>query len=167
MNTVNCQPVKSHEHSGFQAALPYYDMRNYKTWFRTAAILQLITAAIHALSFLNDPKPNNETEKTLFDLMRNYRSDLAGSMVSMEELLTALSSCFSFVYLFGGLINLWLLRKTQDETVLGGVLVINLVVFGPLFAIMAIYTFPPPILFTGLVFFFLLLAAFIRRLSVR
>lgn len=142
-------------------------MRNYKTWFRTAAILQLITACVHALSFLNDPQPTNETEKTLFDLMHNYRSNLAGSMVSMEELLTALSSCFSFVYLFGGLINFWLLRKTQDETVLGGVLVINLIIFGPLFAIMAVYTFPPPILFTGLVFFFLLLSAVIRKLPAR
>jgi len=142
-------------------------MRNYKTWFRTASVLQFITAGIHALSFLNDPQPANETEKILFDLMRNYRSDLAGMMVSTEELMTGLSACFTFLYLFGGLINFWLLRKTQDETVLGGVLVINLLIFGPLFVIMAIYTFPPPILFTGLVFFFLLLAWVVRKLVAR
>lgn len=142
-------------------------MRNYKTWYWTAVVFQTLTAGIHALSFLNDPQPANDSEKLLIDLMRNYRQNLAGSMVSMEELLTALSACFSLVYLLGALVNGWLLRRTSDETVLGGILVINLVVFGAGFVIMAVYTFPPPIILTGLVFFFLLLAAAVRKFSTR
>lgn len=142
-------------------------MRNYKTWFWTAVVLQALTAGIHALSFLNDPQPKNDTEKTLIDLMHNYRQNLAGSMVSMEELLTALSACFSLVYLLGALVNGWLLRRSQDETVLGGILAINIIIFGVGFVIMAVYTFPPPIILTGLVFFFLVLAAVVRKRSNR
>ncbi len=142
-------------------------MRNYKTWYWTAVVFQALTAGIHALSFLSEPQPANDSEKLLIDLMRNYRHNLMGSMVSMDELFTALSACFSLVYLFGALVNGWLLRRTSDETVLGGILGINLIIFGPAFVIMAVYTFPPPIVCTGLVFFFLLLAAAVRKLPAR
>lgn len=137
-------------------------MRNYKTWYRVAAVLQFLTAAIHSLSFLNDPKAENETEKTLIDLMQNYR--LSGLDVTMSQLMTALSACMTFVFLFGALVNGWMLRRTQDEALLGGILAINLLVFGALFVIMLVYAFLPPIVLTGLVFFFLLLAFTLRRI---
>lgn len=38
--------------------------------------MQLITAAFHALSFFSESLADNDTEKTLFDLMKNYQRDL-------------------------------------------------------------------------------------------
>lgn len=142
-------------------------MRNYKTWYWVAAVFQFLTAGIHSLSFLNRAQPGNETEKTLLDLMHNYRQQAGSMSFSMEEIMIALSACLTFVYLFGGLTNAWLLRRTQDETVLGGILAINLVVFGALFVIMVVYTFLPPIIMTGCVFLFLLVAAVMRKLVSR
>lgn len=133
-------------------------MRNYKTWWWVAVVLQLATAAIHALSFLNEPVPANDTEKQLIDLMQNYRQNLAGMAVTMDGLLTALSACFSLLYLFAGLVNAYLLRRCQDDMLLNGILWINLPIFGLCFAVMAAFTFPPPIILTGLVFIFLALA---------
>jgi len=138
-------------------------MRNYKTWWWVAIVLQLLTAAIHALSFLNEPVPTNDTEKQLIDLMQNYRQNLAGMEITMDGLLTALSACFSLLYLFAGLVNAYLLRRCQDDALLNGVLWINLPIFGICFAIMATYTFPPPIILTGLVFIFLALAKVTRK----
>jgi len=133
-------------------------MRNYKTWWWVAVVLQLVTAAIHALSFLNEPVPANDTEKQLIDLMQNYRQNLAGMAVTMDGLLTALSACFSLLYLFAGLVNAYLLRRCQDDMLLNGILWINLPIFGLCFAVMAAFTFPPPIILTGLAFIFLALA---------
>ncbi len=133
-------------------------LSNFKIWFKTAIVLQWMTAAIHSLSFFNDPVAKNETEKTLIDLMRNYRQDLAGSSVSMEELMIALSACFSLLYLFGGLLNWHLLRHATSRAFVTGALWINLLVFGICFAVMAVFTFLPPIVLTGAVFFFLALA---------
>ena len=56
-------------------------MRNYRTWYWLAIAIQFLTAAFHALSFLNDPVPKNESERILFDLMRNYRQDLGAASV--------------------------------------------------------------------------------------
>ncbi|MBK9337524.1 MAG: hypothetical protein IPM98_13520 [Lewinellaceae bacterium] len=137
-------------------------MRNYKTWWWAAVVVQLLTAAVHALSFLSDPVPANDTEKQLLDLMQNYRQELAGMQVTMDGLFTALSSCFSLLYLFAGLLNAYLLRSTRDEALLSGVLWINLPVFGLCFAIMAAYTFPPPIIMTGLVFVLLAIARVVK-----
>lgn len=133
-------------------------MRNYKTWFTTAIIFQFITAAIHSLSFFNSPVPQNEQERMLFDLMRSYRRDLAGMSVSTEELMLALSACFTLLYLFGGLVNNFLLRRSQDTGLHRGVLRINVLVFGVCFVLMAVFTFWPPIILTGLVWLFLCLA---------
>ncbi|MFN0015343.1 MAG: LIC_13387 family protein [Saprospiraceae bacterium] len=138
-------------------------MRNYKTWWWMAVVLQLLTAAFHALSLLNEPVAANDTEKQLIDLMQNYRQNLAGMEITMEGLFTALSSCFSLLYLFAGLVNAYLLRRCSDESLLNGILWINLPIFGVCFAIMAVFTFPPPIIMTGLVFILLALAKVTRK----
>ncbi|MEQ1745837.1 MAG: hypothetical protein ABMA02_10445 [Saprospiraceae bacterium] len=138
-------------------------MLNYKKWWWAAVALQLLTAVVHALSLFGDPVPANDTERQLIDLMQNYKQNLAGMEVTIQGLFTALSSCFSLLYLFGGLVNAYLLRRSQDEALLDGVLWINLPVFGLCFIIMAVFTFPPPIIMTGLVFVFLTLAKVLKR----
>lgn len=141
-------------------------MRNYKPWFWAAVVLQFLTAAAHSLSFFHDPAPANDTERTLLDLMRNYRQDMGGGIsVSTAELVTALSACFTLLYLFGGLVNAYLLRRATEDNLLNGVLQINLFVFGICFWIMAVFTFWPPIVLTGLVALLLAVSLALRTFS--
>ena len=79
-------------------------------------------------------------------------------MPSMNDLLISLSACLPLLCILGGLINWYLLKKKTDAAILKGVVVINTVVFWICFVIMAIFTFPPPIICTGLIFVCLLLS---------
>lgn len=134
-------------------------MKNYITWLKTAAIFQLITAIIHAISLFVTPQPTNETEKQLFALMDTYKFDFGvGFHRTMSELTFALSACFCLVCLLGGWLNLYLLRKKVEPVIMNGVININLIVFGVCFGLMAIFTFLPPLIFTGLIFLFLILS---------
>lgn len=97
----------------------------------------------------------------MINLMTTYRMDDGGSFhPTFMNLFIALSSCFTFLYLFAGMTNAYLLIKKADPNVMKGILTINLLIFGPVFAVMAYLTFPPPIICTGLIFI-TLLAAFI------
>jgi hypothetical protein len=134
-------------------------MKKYTTWLKTAAIFQFITAVIHAMTLFVTPPPNNDTEKQIFSLMQTYHFDFgAGFHRSMSELTLALSACFSLLCLFGGLVNWYLVKKQIEPEVMKGVVTINLIVFGICFALMAVYTFLPPILLTGLIVLFLVIA---------
>ncbi len=134
-------------------------MKKYTFWLKTAAVFQLITAFSHLLSFFFRPPPNNDTERQLFDLMETYKFDFGGGFHrSMGDLTTGLSICFCLVCLLGGLMNLYLLRKKVGSDVMHGVININLLVFGMCFAGMLIFTFLPPIILTGLILLFLILA---------
>ena len=134
-------------------------MKNYTLWLKLAFVFQWLTAAIHSLSFLATPKPANETERQLLDLMDNYRADMgAGFSPSTHEIMTALSACFTLVCLLGGLVNWYLWRKKVGPDIMKGILNINLIVFGICFAVMALLTFLPPIVLTGFIFVFLVIA---------
>lgn len=136
-------------------------MKKYSTWLKTAAILQLIAAIIHAITLFVTLPPNNETEKQLFTLMDNYRFDFgAGFHRTMGEMTLALSTCFCLVCLLGSLLNLYLLRKKVEPEIMKGVININLLVFGILFGITVIFTFLMPIILSGLIFLFLLFSRF-------
>ena len=126
---------------------------------KTATVFQFITAVIHAITLFVSPPPNNDTEKQIFGLMQSYHFDFgAGFHRSMSELTLALSACFSLVCLLGGLLNWFLITKKPDVDIMKGVLNINIIVFGICFALMAAFTFLPPIILTGLVFVFLVLS---------
>jgi uncharacterized iron-regulated membrane protein len=127
-------------------------MKTYTFWLKATIVFQLLTAGVHALSFLASPQPSSDAEKQMLDLMVNIKSDMgAGFSPSMMDLFLALSSCFSLVYLLGGLLNIQLLRKKVDAETMKGVLNINILVFGMSFIIMFFLTFLPPVILTGLV----------------
>lgn len=131
----------------------------YVKWLRTAAVFQFITAFVHTLALLLQPPPGNETEKQLFNLMTDYKFNFgAGFHRSMSELTFALSACFSLVCLLGGLMNWYLLKKNLQIDVMNGVITINLVVFTICFGLMATFTFLPPIILSGFIFLFLVIA---------
>jgi hypothetical protein len=63
--------------------------------------------------------------------------------------------------LLGGLTLAFLLRKQAEVGIMKGVVGIHVLVFGICFAVMAVFTFLPPIVLTGLIFLSLLLAYFL------
>jgi hypothetical protein len=137
-------------------------LRRYTFWLWIAIICQILTAAGHSLSFFITPVPNSETERQLIELMTNYRMDMgAGIHRSMDQLFTALSACFPLLCILGALNNIYLLRKRVDAQLIKGLVGIQLVVFGICLGVMAVFTFLPPIVLTGLIFITLSITYFL------
>ena len=91
--------------------------------------------------------------------MATYRNDFgAGFHPTPANLFTALSSCFSLLCLLGGLLNAYLIKKRVGAEIMRGVIAIDLLVFGICFIVMAVFTFLPPIVLTGLIALFLTIA---------
>jgi hypothetical protein len=138
------------------------------TWLWTAVILLFLTGVLHALTLVIQPLPQNESERQLFELMANYRTDFgAGFKRSTKELLTALSACFSLVCFLGGLTLGFAVRQQLEGRVLKGLVGIHALVFGVCFAIMAVFTFHIPIVLTGAIFLSLLAAYVLIRRDAR
>lgn len=134
-------------------------LKQYSFWLKTSIILQVITAAAHSMSFFFTPEGSTHQEHLLIDLMQNYRTDMgAGFSPSTMNIMTAFSACFALLYLMGALVNGYLLRRKTDIVTMKGIITINLVVFGVCFMIMALNTFLPPIVMTGMVFLSLIVS---------
>jgi len=132
-------------------------MKRFTFWLWLAVVFQLLIVAVHSIGLFIPPSPANETEHQLFNLMLNYKQDMgAGFHRSIWNLFTALSSCFSLLCLLGGLINIYLLKKKVDVSVVKGLVGIQVLVFGICFGVMVALTFLPPIALTGFVFISLL-----------
>jgi hypothetical protein len=142
-------------------------MKNYITWLKITAISQFIIAIIHAISLFFSIPPGNDTEKQLFALMDTYKFDLgAGFHRTMNELTLVFSACLCLLYLFGGLLNWYLLRKKVESQIMKGVITINLIVFGICFVLTTIFAFLFPIILTSLIVLLLILSRFtIRKTS--
>ena len=137
-------------------------LKRYRFWLWTAVVFLFLTALIHSLSFIAKPTPQNETERQLFDLLANYKSDFgAGFQRTTKDLFTGLSACFSLVCLLGGATVAYLERKKTEVHILRGVVGINVLVFGTCFVVMAVFTFLPPIVLTGLIFLCLSITYFL------
>ena len=139
-------------------------MKNYRPWLKTAAIIQLLTAIVHATTLFVSAEPSNETEKQLFSLMDTYRLDLgAGFHKTMGELLFSLSACLTLLCLLGGLLNWWLIKKQAAPDIMKGVININLLVFATGLVILLLNAFLVPIVLVALIVLFLLIA----RISIQ
>jgi hypothetical protein len=138
-------------------------LKRYRFWLWLAVVFLLLNALIHSLTFFFFQTPaQNETERQLLELMSSYKQDFgAGFKRSTKDLFTALSACFSLICLLGGLTIAFLLRKQAELRIIKGVVCIHVLVFGICFAIMAVFTFLPPIVLTGLIFLSLLLGYFL------
>jgi len=134
-------------------------LKRYSLWLWAAIAFMLLNATIHSVTLFIQPAPQNETERQLNQLMTTYRNDFgAGFHPTTQNLFTALSSCFSLLCLLGGLTNAYLLKKQVNAGVMHGVVLINFLVFTICFVVMAVFTFLPPIILTGLIALFLGLA---------
>jgi hypothetical protein len=131
-------------------------LKRYTFWLWTAVVFLLLSGAIHSISFFISPTAQNETERQLLALMMTYKQDMGnGFHPTMWNLFTALSSCFTFLYLLGGLTLAYLLKKKVAPDTLKGVVVIHLLVMSACFIVMAALTFLIPIVLTGLCVLFL------------
>jgi hypothetical protein len=131
------------------------------TWLWIAAILQLLTALVHSMSFFAKDVPANDTEKQLHELIMTYKKDLGlGFAPTFHDFLMALSAGFALLYLFGGLLGIYVIRKKSSPDFLKGFLNISILVYGINFIVAAYFTFIIPISFTCLVFIAVLIARF-------
>jgi hypothetical protein len=136
-------------------------LKRYTFWLWLAVVFLFLTGLIHSIGLFISPAPANETERQMLDLMMTYKLDLgAGFHKSMWSLFTALSSCFTFLCLLGGLNIAYLLKKKVAPGILKGIVRIHVLVFGVCFVVMVIFTFLPPIVLTGLVVLFLAIGLF-------
>jgi len=130
----------------------------YTFWIKTASVFQLITAFVHSLSLFKKMEGQNESEIQMIELMNQHKLEMgAGFSPTMMDIFISLSACLTYLYLLGGLNNLFLFKKL-DNAALRGYLLINLLVFGTGFCVNLLLTFIPPIILTGLVFIFLLIS---------
>lgn len=131
-------------------------LSNFSFWIWGAVVVQLLTAFFHSLSFISKPKPANDTEKQLLDLMSGYKMNLGGGIRrSFRSIFTGVSVCFTLIFILGALLNWFFIRSGINPELWEGVLLIQLVVFGAVFLFQARLTFWPPIIVSGLVFLFL------------
>ena len=127
-------------------------LKRYTFWMTAAACFQLFTSAVHAVSLFVDARPENDTERQMITLISTYRLDMdLGFHPTFANLFTALSSCFSMLFLFAALVNGYLLIKHAGPEIVKGILLINVVVFATCLIVMAVFTFLPPIAMTAIV----------------
>lgn len=129
--------------------------KKFSFWIWGTIVIQLLTSAFHSLSFFAKQEPTNETEKQLINITGSYKADLGmGFHRTFAELFTAVSLCFTLICLFGGILNWYLKRKNIAADLWKGILLIQMIIFGAMFAAMLAFAFFPPIVCTGLIFIF-------------
>jgi len=128
-------------------------LKRYIFWAKAAVFFQFLSAGLHSISFFVSPDLKNDTERQLHELITTYHPEMgAGFHPSFWNLFTALSACFPLLCLLGGLTLGYLLWKKASPSLMKGILAINVLIFGVTFVVMALFTFPPPIIVTGLIF---------------
>jgi len=137
-------------------------LKRYTFWLSAAVLFQIITGAVHALSLFSTSLPVNETERQIIEMMTTYRWDAgAGFHPTFFNLFTAYSSCFTFLCLFAGLTNGYLLMKHTEPNVMRGIVAINVAIFGPVFVVLAVFGLPVPVFLSGLILVNLVAALFL------
>lgn len=127
-------------------------LKKHSFWLLLNVIFLLLTTGIHSMSLINEPVASNETESTLFALMKNYQFDLCGSSRSMSDLMLFFNIGFTLLLIYGALINLILLVRKPELRLLKSFALVNLFIFGACFVSMLLLTFLIPVVCLGLVF---------------
>lgn len=132
-------------------------MKAYNIFLKCGIALMALTCLFHSSSLFMSPKPQNDTESQLVELMNTYKMDMGlGFQPSMANLVTALSSCFSLLCLLGALLLLILVKNDSSNVLTRPLLNAMLFCFAILFVLMLCFTFIAPVVCTGLIFISLL-----------
>lgn len=113
--------------------------------FTAGGVWLLLLGAVHSLSLIKPLAPQNDTERQLIDLMTNYKFNLAGSMRSMDNLLTGFSVSFMLAALILGALALVL--RQQPAALLKRVALVYLVWLAAMAAVTIRYFFIFPTTF--------------------
>ena len=124
-------------------------------WLKLAIFFQLFTAAIHSYSFLFAPTASKETQLGI--LIDAFGSAHNNSLFTASAILIAMSACFTLLFVFGGILNWYLISAKAEARLIRGILQINLVIYTICFVLMIFFTLLPPLVCTGLILVFLLL----------
>lgn len=134
-------------------------LKRYTFWLIAAVLFMFVNGLMHLVTLFFALTPDTADETTMVTLMTTLRLDVgSGFRPTFYEIHTAMSASFSLLCFLGGSLTGFLLIKDIDIPIMKGIISINLAVFGVLFLLLAWFTFLPPILMTGLVFFNLLAA---------
>ncbi|NBA84503.1 hypothetical protein GVN16_01945 [Emticicia sp. CRIBPO] len=133
--------------------------KKYKFWTRLSIFFSLATACLHTIGLVSGFKPQNPGEKTLIDLMNNYKLDLGlGFVRTMNNLMTSFSISFTLLFVFVAMISGVAVQKYTTIVVARSLLGYSVVIFAACFVTMCVLTFIIPIVCVGLVFVSLLFA---------
>jgi hypothetical protein len=131
-------------------------LKRYTFWLWMAVVFLFLAGAVHSIGLFVSPTGQTETERQMLALMMSYKMDMPGGFhPTMWNLFTALSACFTFVCLLGGLTIAFLLKKKVAGDVMKGIVLIHLLIFAACFVVVVIFTFIFPIVLTGLIVLFL------------
>jgi hypothetical protein len=116
------------------------------TWgrrlFIAGAVLLIIIGMLHTLSLFEKPVPANDTERQLFDLNANYKSNVMGSMRSMDDFFRGFSVAFLVAMIGLGVLDL-ALRK-ERAGLLKRVALVNAIWMAAMTAVSVHYFFAAP-----------------------
>ena len=58
----------------------------YPFWLRTAAVFQLLTAAVHSLSFFRQLTGTNDTERQLIELLAKFTTPFSDEQTGLKAM---------------------------------------------------------------------------------
>lgn len=127
-------------------------LKRFSSWVWATIIFQLLTAAVHAMSFIIEPVATNSTEQQMLNLVNTYKMDMGnGIFRTYSEIVISLSINLTLLCLFAGVLNWFLKMKKPGIDIWKGVLVIQSIIFGILFIVLLRFAFLPPIVCVGLI----------------
>lgn len=139
-------------------------MFNYRLFFKIGSWALIITGLLHSLSFINDPVATNDTEKQFFDLMKTYKFDLGnGFHRTFWELMAFFNFAPTLFSIFGGIVNLYVLKHWGETPRFKGYLYLNTACWA-LFAIPLMgFTFLTPMICWGVAVLMFILASLLYK----
>jgi hypothetical protein len=133
-------------------------MKNYRTWIIAAIIFQILTGLMHSISFIIPMQATDESEKMLVELFTTQQLDLgSGFHRTLYDIFKSVSVSVTLLFVFGGLLNWYLLRKKASTQLINGILTLQVFIFGVCFVVMLKFAFLVPIVLTGMSFLTLVL----------
>ena len=120
-------------------------------FFKAGAIILIITGCLHTFGMVQEPIPENETEKTLLNLMNTYQMELpGGKKLTMMDLYTFFNFNFALFTFLTGVFNLWILKQGVADSVIRKIMLWNALLWALYLIPLYVFTFILPQLFITL-----------------
>ena len=134
-------------------------LRRYRFWLVAAVIFQFLAGITHTITLFISPPPTSDQERRLMEMIDTFKPELGPWFhPTFGNLITALSSCFSFTCLLGGIDVRLSHLEAYGSGDTAGITLINLIIFGTLLVVTVCLTFIVPVTFVALIFVNLLIA---------